>query len=275
MRTASRKLILVLIVSLISAFYFAIRHVGADSHSSDIKTVPAINKYENDFNSQMESALYLKTQFFDAQALVPYPTAEARNRLIDLAKKYPNEPSLFYKLSQLEEQLGNYTPAENALHRYIELTPSSNAMEKLADFYHERAQFLKEAETLEKILFVPDQQDRPQAFKKLIESAKIHKLDKYTSPQFYHQVIEKDPSLFVVVDKYIEDLKQEKNYSEALKIIHEYKDRYPDRKRYFLQTEVSILSEMGKIKDAEAIYIEAFDPFWPDEIGRASCRERV
>src|SRR5438105_2367038 len=54
----------------------------------------------------MESALYTRAEFFDAQALVPYPTAEARNRLAELKTKYPNAPQIYLKLSQLDEKLG-------------------------------------------------------------------------------------------------------------------------------------------------------------------------
>src|SRR4051812_17801132 len=42
----------------------------------------------------IESALFARTEFFGAQALVPYPTAEARNRLADLLEKYPNDAQI-------------------------------------------------------------------------------------------------------------------------------------------------------------------------------------
>src|SRR5256885_16664663 len=39
----------------------------------------------------IDSALYARAEFFGAQARVPYPTAEARNRLAALSEQRPKE----------------------------------------------------------------------------------------------------------------------------------------------------------------------------------------
>jgi len=56
----------------------------------------------------IEAASFARAEFFGAQALVPYPTAEARNRLADVRGKYPNEPRVALRLSQLDEKLGRF-----------------------------------------------------------------------------------------------------------------------------------------------------------------------
>ena len=71
--------------------------------------------------AQIESALFTRSDFFGAKALVPYPTAEARNRLADLQKRYPEDSGIYLKLSQLDEKLGNIDRAENELGKFIEL----------------------------------------------------------------------------------------------------------------------------------------------------------
>src|SRR4029077_5386296 len=57
----------------------------------------------------IESALYTRVEFFSAQALVPYPTGDARNRLAAVQAKYPNDSTIELKLSQLDEKLGRET----------------------------------------------------------------------------------------------------------------------------------------------------------------------
>src|SRR5947209_3414282 len=80
----------------------------------------ATRRVMNEKEAVIESALFARTEFFGAQALVPYPTAEARNRLTDVLEKYPNEPQVVLKLSQLDEKLGRFEEAEKELQSFVE-----------------------------------------------------------------------------------------------------------------------------------------------------------
>src|SRR5438477_4846577 len=91
--------------------------------------------------SLIESSQFTRADFFGAKALVPYPTAEARNRLADLEKRYPEEPEVLLKLAQLDEKLGNLDQAEKELRRYVELGQGSlRSLETLCEFFQRRAQ---------------------------------------------------------------------------------------------------------------------------------------
>src|ERR1051326_421914 len=48
----------------------------------------------------VEAALFTRGEFFGAQAIVPYPTAEARSRLAETQKKYPEDSTIYFKLAQ-------------------------------------------------------------------------------------------------------------------------------------------------------------------------------
>src|SRR4051794_37864400 len=68
----------------------------------------------------IDAALYTRYEFFGAQAIVPYPTAEARNRLAAVMEKYPDSPQILLKLAQLDEKLGREEEALREMQSYVE-----------------------------------------------------------------------------------------------------------------------------------------------------------
>ena len=75
---------------------------------------------EPDTAALIDTALYTRHEFFGAQAIVPYPTAEARNRLAEVLKKYPDNAQIYLKLSQLDEKLGNEELALQEMQAFVE-----------------------------------------------------------------------------------------------------------------------------------------------------------
>ncbi|HVG35480.1 MAG TPA: tetratricopeptide repeat protein, partial [Pyrinomonadaceae bacterium] len=228
-------------------------------------TAPARVRSEKDV--AIESALFARTEFFGAQALVPYPTAEARNRLADLVGKYPDEPQITLKLSELDEKLGRFEEAEREIERFVGLQPDKpEALETLAAFFDRRAQFEKEAATFERLLTIAPAEERAQIFGHLIELARLHHLENYLKPDFYQKYIAQDAAANGIIEQLLDKLTEEKNYAEALQMLRQYKERFPERRSYLLEKEVSILVLMKKDAEAERVYQEAFDPFWPAEM---------
>jgi tetratricopeptide (TPR) repeat protein len=233
---------------------------GADAASN-------ANRAQDEKTALIEAALYTRAEFFGAQALVPYPTAEARNRLADVQEKFPDEPRVLLKLSELDEKLGREEQAVKEIQSYVQLQPSSEeALEKLADFAHRRAQFVMEAATLERLLSIAPNRKRAGVLQRLIGLAHAHGLQKYLAPGFYEEIIAQDPTAFEIIEAYLDQLISEKNYTDALRVLRQYKERFPERKNYLIEKEVSILSRLGQSKEAEQVYVAAFDPFWPDEL---------
>jgi tetratricopeptide (TPR) repeat protein len=215
----------------------------------------------------VEAALFARAEFFGAQALVPYPTAEARNRLADLLEKYPNEPQITLRLSQLDEKLGRFAEAEREIERFVQLqTDSPEALETLAAFHDRRAQFEKEAATIERMLAVAPAGRRAQIFGRLVDLARVHRLEHYLKPDFYQKYIAQDAGVSGIIEQLLDKLAEEHNYTEAIEVLRQYKERFPERRSYLLEKEVSLLVSMKKAGEAERVYHEAFDPFWPDEM---------
>lgn len=201
---------------------------------------------EINIESHIDSAIYRREEFFGSKAIVPIPTSEAYTNLSKIADK--NEPKVFAKLAEFAEKLEKFDEAEN---HYIK----ANNLDILAEFYHRRAKFEKEAETLEAIL---KNTKRLDIFEKLIELAHFHELDKYLQPKYFQQVANDSEDAFPIIEKLIDKLVAENNKSKALVIIRNYKSRFPEK---MLEKEVALVSP----KEAEQVYYQSFNPFWSDE----------
>src|SRR5687768_6555720 len=88
----------------------------------------------------IETALFTRAEFFGAQAIVPFPTEQARARLAEVLRDFPGDAEILQKLAGLDEKLGRFDEAESSLKA---LKPEN--LQALADFYGRRAAFEKQA----------------------------------------------------------------------------------------------------------------------------------
>src|SRR5215813_848888 len=120
--------------------------------SSRAKSEEHPNANGDEVSALIEAALYTRHEFFGAQAIVPFPTAEARNRLAEVLEKYPDNAQIYLKLSHFDEKLGNEESALQEMRAYVEHEPDElKALETMVEFLHRRAQFPAEAEALERM----------------------------------------------------------------------------------------------------------------------------
>src|SRR5262245_59769186 len=106
-----------------------------------IKTASAKGAAE-DRAAQIESALFTRAEFFGVQAIIPYPTGEARARLAEVRKLYPQDSEIELKLAELDEKLGAEEQARAEMARYVELEKNGlDSLSILASFYRRRARF--------------------------------------------------------------------------------------------------------------------------------------
>jgi len=224
-------------------------------------------KNEDEVSSLIEAALYTRHEFFGALAIVPFPTAEARNRLAEVSSKYPENAQIYLKLSQLDEKLGNEELALREMQSFVKHEPDERkALETMAEFLHRRAQFPAEAETLERMLHVAPPEQRVEVFRRLIELAETHLLDKYLTPRFYEQTIKENPAAYEIVEKYQQRLIDNDDYDKALPLIRQNRNQFPEHYDELVEKEASLLENMGRVKEAEEVYKQAFDPFWSSEL---------
>jgi tetratricopeptide (TPR) repeat protein len=259
-----RALVIALIILCMTAALVVVKRAAAETGiAEESKTVRA----KDEAGALMEAALYTRVEFFGAQALVPFPTAEARNRLAEVRERFPREPRVLLKLAELDEKLGRPDEAFLEMQTYALIEPDkATAFERLADFSHRRARFDTEAEALEQLLRVAPAAQRPAVLRRLVDLAHAQALKKYSTPAFYEQVIAQDPEAFEIIEEYLDQLIKERNLAEALRVLRQYKERFPERRTYLIKKEVSILDQLKQPREAEAVYQAAFDPFWPEEL---------
>src|SRR5262245_12462802 len=219
---------------------------------------------------RIENALFTRAEFFGAQAIIPYPAAEARGRLAEVRKLFPQDSEIELKLAELDEKLGDEDRALAGMLRYVELEKGSLAtLEKLADFYHRRARFADEAAARERMIAAAPADERAPILRELIEMARRHRLEKYQRPDFFRGLIASDPSAFEVVKEFVDHLIENKDFNEALNALRRHRPSFPDEKSYFLEKEVDVLLKLKRGRDAEALYVRSFDPFWNDDQSEA------
>ena len=219
---------------------------------------------ENNVEKQIEAALFTKQEFFGAEAIVPFPTAKARENLIALQNQFPDDLKITRKLAELDEKLGDFGAAEK---RLVQLAETNQpALENLAAFYNRRARFSDEAKVLEQRLFAAETEDeKAEIFSRLIEKARLHDFEEYLSPAFYEKVVEKSLGIYPIFEQLIQNFSAEENYAEALKFTRQARKNFPEKQSVLLEKEISILLEMKRADEAEKIYQASFDPFWSDE----------
>ncbi|MBL8189555.1 MAG: hypothetical protein JNK38_16210, partial [Acidobacteria bacterium] len=216
--------------------------------------------------AQIEAALFTRAEFFGVQAIVPYPTAEARTRLAEVARSFPQDSDIQSKLAELNEQFGDMEAAHQAMLRYVELEANKPAaLKSLASFYNRRARFGEQAATLERLIDVSPVQERATVLGELIELAAKHRLAKYQRPEFFKRLIAADPAAFGIVERFIEHLIEQDDDAAALQAIRQYKTSFPAEQQFFLKKEVETLMALHRGAEAEQVYVAAFDPFWSDE----------
>lgn len=246
------------------------QNVGASKPNNDnqpTSTVIEDNTIKDEVTKAIESALYHQVEFFDSTTLVPYPTALARNQLLEVAKLYPNNTAIYKQLAQLEIELGNKDLAEKALLKYVNLSQSSQtALTELAKFYQEQAEFEKQADTLNKIMQKVPDNERSEILTELISLADKHEINKYLGVTFYQETLSRYPDNQLILEQYIDKLIENKDYQKALALVSNYQQNLPDSDYYFLNKQAEILLKINKWQEAKQLYIKAFDPFWPDEV---------
>lgn len=229
------------------------------------ETLPA-NLADDEKAASIEAALFTRAEFFGVQAIVPYPTAEARTRLAEVARRFPQDSEIQLKLAELDEKLGEFDSAHQAMLRYVELEPNKSvALKSLASFYNRRARFVEQAATLERVFDASLTQERTAVLGELIELAAKHRLGKYQRPEFFTRLIATDPAAFEIVERFIEHLIEQNDYAAALQAIRQYKTSFPTEHRFFLKKEIETLMALKRGAEAEQVYVAAFDPFWSNE----------
>lgn len=216
---------------------------------------------------EIDTALFLTEEFQGVQSRVPRPYAEARDQIGQLLTKYPQDTKLLRYAANLDEKLGNFDQSIAEMQQYTELRGNApNALRRLAAFYHQRAMFADEVRTLQRLAPVALPFERDAVYQEIAKRVKQHSLQGFDLAEFYRKTIETDPNNLKLVEQYITQLTETRNYPEATRALTELQPKYPADLQYFLKTRASVYEQTQDRRRAEAVYSDAFDPLWPRPI---------
>ena len=259
------------VIFCLTVSFFLIQCAATSETSETNKNfhLPKIPVERTEKQIAAENALYMKQEFFGAEAVVPFQTAKARENFEKVLQKYPHDSEILQNAAELDEKLEKFDLAENELQNAIESEKENPAhFEKLAAFYARRGEFIKQAETLEKMLEITPAQNRASVLSRIFELARLHEIEKYSNAGFYRKIAADNSQIYTTIESLIKKLEEQKNFSEALKIVREFKDNFPEQKDNLLVKETDILLEMDKPDEAEKVFRAEFDPFWSEDMTR-------
>ncbi|HUF02680.1 MAG TPA: tetratricopeptide repeat protein [Aridibacter sp.] len=212
----------------------------------------------------LEKALYMRQEFFGSSALVPVPPAEAHKNLVRLLEIDPSQASVLARMAEIEERTGDHSSAERTWRRAAEL--NKEHYEGYRTFLNRRGRFDDAAKLLEERLLAEDHEGaRSFLLDELLNSAMRHGLRRYLEPAFVNRHSELLRSNFTLFDRFVSALVEDGRNERALEIVRTGKSLFPDNNSELLSREVSLLESLGQIKEAEAAFAAAFDPFWNRE----------
>ncbi len=220
-----------------------------------------------EMSTEIDRAFYEDVEFFDVKARFPRPTREVLNRLQELAKKYPESGSIRVAMASKLSELQEFEAAEREMKRSVELdNRSPESLRKLANFYHARGRYADEATTLKELVQRVRPTERGVLFLELLQLAQQHSLEAYFEESQYASLVNQDEDGLRILKKLIEHFEEKGFYERSLEILSKYQKRFPADRDYFILKRVELLKLMGRVDDAERVFLDSFDVFWPSEL---------
>ena len=200
----------------------------------------------------VDDALFTNEEFFGSQASVARPYSIALDRVGALLAKYPKDPRLHLHAARLAERLGQNDKAAAEMAQYADLKKrSTDALFRLAGFYHDRARFADEVRTLQELAKSLIVSERGPIYKRAAQVVRSYALKDFTPADFFAELVAADPSNIQPVKDYVQELRLAKQNKEALAVLVSFQSRFPAELGYFLKTRAAILERSGDRRAAE------------------------
>ena len=215
----------------------------------------------------VDDALFTTEDFFGVSSLVARPYSVAFERVSTLTSEYPKDARLRLQAAMLAEKLGQFDRASGEMRQYAELKGrSTDALRRLASFYHNRAQYADEVRTLQELARSLPVKDRTAIYKRAAELVRTRSLKEFKAADFFAELVAADNANIQPVKDYVEELRLANQTAEALTVLAQFQPKFPAELAYFLKTRAQLLEARGDRRAAEEVYSSAFDPNWPRSI---------
>lgn len=226
--------------------------------------------------SAIEAALYRLMPMPAGNILGLRPPREAVPLLSELIQKQPTA-ELYSLRATNEESALDFPAAEADWKKYAETAPDrSRAQLTLADFYHRRLRPQEEIGALEMIAQSPAsdadklkaeaQQRSWSAFERILSVVRENAIPAKVSDQTYRNWIVRYPGQQAVYTRYFQFLLDQKQFSEAEKLVTQYQSAFPQDSIFAVKAHALLAYKRGSVEQGLAVYEDHFQPLWPQEL---------
>jgi tetratricopeptide (TPR) repeat protein len=216
---------------------------------------------------ELDKAIYVSEEFFGTTSRTKRAYSDAHKEIDSLISRYPKDPRLQLTAAWLDERLENFDKAILGMKQYVALSGNSApSMRRLANFYHNRAMFKAQVETLQQLASTLKVEEREPIYREIISIVRDHEVKGFSIEDAYKELLASDKENVGLVKSYVEELALKKRYKEATEVLNTYQAKYPKELNYFLEKRANIYEMQGDKIKAEAVYRDAFDPLWSSDI---------
>lgn len=205
---------------------------------------------------QIFGARFAQTEFLGSTAIVPRPASEAGEKLRAFLEKHPEDSHALELLAAACESARDYACAEDAFRKL-----SASGAPKLADFYGRRRRFREQIEFLSSRL--ESLADKDFAVREILELASRHGYREYLSADWVISATSPNQDAETTVE-HAKIIEAGGGRTEAIKLLETHATR-GEKRPVFVRERVAMLERNGETRRAAEIYIDAFDPLWPDD----------
>ena len=227
--------------------------------------------------SQMEAAFFRAVSAPSGAVEILRPAREAQAELSKLITATPSESSLYALRARQDEQALDAAAAENDWKKQVDLAQDKAAAElDLADFYARRLRPADELKALANAAqraspaaerFTPASQQRSwHAFARMLTVIQEQLLTSDQAAQVYRGWIARYPKEHEPYGKYLDLLVAQKQFSDAERLIADYRKEFPDDAVYPVDATAALAGKQGSPEDALRVYDSSFQPLWPPSL---------
>jgi len=221
------------------------------------------------FPTRPEAVFFRAVTFPTGAIEIRRPPKETRAELTKLIAASPSDADLYALRARENEQQLDFKAAE------ADWKKSTHPAD-LADFYHRRLRPVDEIAVLDGIgkspssaterLTPPSEQQSWKAFERILGVIQEQALPGEFTVSAYRAWIARYPGEPSVYRRFLDYLKDKKQFEDAAKLIADYRNAFPADDTYPIQAAAAIAWKRGALEDAVKIYDRSFRPLWPPEL---------
>jgi tetratricopeptide (TPR) repeat protein len=225
---------------------------------------PAGGEIPDAARAAIRAALTQEVDLLGGRALAPRPAAEAKAKLEEVARTYPQVAAVQRSLGQAAHAAGDPAAAEQAYQQAVTLSGGAEwALDDLAAFYESRGEVARQVQTLERLAAkLAAATKRPGGNARKPELRRVYErivaalgVKRVANPDRYRRaLIDLDPDDTWALRRYIEELQRTRDEAGVRRAVATYLPRRPRDAVYLAKVLADLLESRRDLDGAVAVY---------------------